>query len=154
MIGGAAGAVPVLVGWSAVTDRLDWAPIVLFAVIFYWTPPHFWALAIQYKRRLRRRRRARCCRRWPACATTASRILVYTLRAVGADRAVQPGRAAWAHLYLVSAHRARRGVHLAWPLQLLRGRHSAPPAMRLFAYSITYITLLFGAMAVDQLLRT
>src|SRR3954454_16947211 len=49
VIGGAAGAVPVLVGWTAVTDRLAWAPIVLFAVIFYWTPPHFWALAIRYR---------------------------------------------------------------------------------------------------------
>ncbi len=49
VIGGAAGAVPVLVGWSAVTDRLDWAPVVLFAVIFIWTPPHFWALAIKYR---------------------------------------------------------------------------------------------------------
>ena len=57
VIGGAAGAVPVLVGWTAVTDRLAWAPIVLFAVIFYWTPPHFWALAIRYGR-LRRGRRA------------------------------------------------------------------------------------------------
>jgi len=49
VIGGAAGAVPVLVGWTAVLNRLDWAPIVLFAIIFYWTPPHFWALAIKYK---------------------------------------------------------------------------------------------------------
>src|SRR4051812_7510963 len=49
VIGGAAGAVPVLVGWSSVTGRLDWAPIVLFAIIFYWTPPHFWALAIKYR---------------------------------------------------------------------------------------------------------
>ena len=49
VIGGAAGAVPVLVGWAAVTDRLDWAPLVLFAIIFYWTPPHFWALAIRYR---------------------------------------------------------------------------------------------------------
>ena len=55
VIGGAAGAVPVLVGWTAVTNSLDltvgrnWAPIVLFAIIFYWTPPHFWALAIKYK---------------------------------------------------------------------------------------------------------
>src|SRR5690606_35544080 len=48
VIGGAAGAVPVLVGWSAVTGGLDWAPVVLFAIIFYWTPPHFWALAIRY----------------------------------------------------------------------------------------------------------
>ena len=49
VIGGAAGAVPVLVGWSAVTNSLGWAPIVLFLVIFYWTPPHFWALAIRYR---------------------------------------------------------------------------------------------------------
>ena len=49
VIGGAAGAVPVLVGWSAVTNELDWPPVVLFAIIFYWTPPHFWALAIRYK---------------------------------------------------------------------------------------------------------
>ena len=49
VIGGAAGAVPVLVGWAAVTGSLGWAPLVLFAVIFYWTPPHFWALAIKYR---------------------------------------------------------------------------------------------------------
>ena len=49
VIGGAAGAAPVLIGWSAVTNSLDWPPVVLFAVIFYWTPPHFWALAIKYK---------------------------------------------------------------------------------------------------------
>src|SRR5829696_4569779 len=49
VIGGAAGAVPVLIGWTAVTNSLSWAPIVLFAVIFLWTPPHFWALAIKYR---------------------------------------------------------------------------------------------------------
>ena len=49
VIGGAAGAVPVLVGWAAVTDSLGWAPVVLFAVIFVWTPPHFWALAVRYR---------------------------------------------------------------------------------------------------------
>ena len=49
VIGGAAGAVPVLVGWAAVTDSLSWAPVVLFAIIFIWTPPHFWALAVRYK---------------------------------------------------------------------------------------------------------
>ena len=48
VIGGAAGAVPVLVGWAAVTDSLAWTPIILFAAIFCWTPPHFWALAIRY----------------------------------------------------------------------------------------------------------
>ena len=49
VIGGAAGAVPVLVGWAAVTDSLSWTPVVLFAIIFVWTPPHFWALAVKYK---------------------------------------------------------------------------------------------------------
>src|SRR5881227_3741625 len=49
VIGGAAGAVPVLVGWSAVTGSLGLAPLVLFSIIFYWTPPHFWALAIRYR---------------------------------------------------------------------------------------------------------
>src|SRR3984957_2385992 len=49
VIGGAAGAVPVLVGWAAVTDSLSWAPVVLFAIIFIWTPPHFWSLAVKYK---------------------------------------------------------------------------------------------------------
>ena len=48
VIGGAAGAVPVLVGWAAVTDSLTWSPVILFALIFFWTPPHFWALAIRY----------------------------------------------------------------------------------------------------------
>ena len=49
VIGGAAGAVPTLIGWSSVTGTLDWAPVLLFAIIFYWTPPHFWALAIRYR---------------------------------------------------------------------------------------------------------
>lgn len=49
VIGGAAGAVPVLVGWAAVTDSLGWAPWLMFALIFLWTPPHFWALAMKYK---------------------------------------------------------------------------------------------------------
>ena len=49
VIGGAAGAVPVLIGWSSVTNSIDWPPIIFFLVIFLWTPPHFWALAIRYK---------------------------------------------------------------------------------------------------------
>src|SRR5450756_1717265 len=47
--GGAAGCMPVLIGWSAVTGRLAWAPVVLFLIVFLWTPPHFWALAMQFK---------------------------------------------------------------------------------------------------------
>ncbi len=73
VIGGAAGAVPVLIGWSAVTNSLGWAPIVLFAVIFVWTPPHFWALAIKYKDDYSAASTCRCSRRWPASPRSPAR---------------------------------------------------------------------------------
>jgi len=150
VIGGAAGAVPVLVGWTAVTDRLDWAPIVLFAVIFYWTPPHFWALAIKYRDDYA----AADVPMLPAVAslrTTASRIVMYTVVLWALTVLFSPV-AGMGHLYLLSAL-VLGAVFMGLALQLLRTATPAA-AMRLFAYSITYITLLFGAMAVDQLLRS
>jgi protoheme IX farnesyltransferase len=149
VIGGAAGAVPVLIGWTAVTGHLAWAPIVLFAVIFYWTPPHFWALAIRYKDDYA----AADVPMLPTVAsfhTTAVRILIYTLLlwvltllfdAVG-------------HLgviYLGSAV-VLGGVFTYLAVEVLR-TESPKQAMRLFSYSITYVTLLFGAMVVDVLVR-
>ena len=150
VIGGAAGAVPVLVGWSAVTDRLDWAPLVLFAVIFYWTPPHFWALAIKYRDDYA----AADVPMLPAVAslrTTASRIVAYTVVLWALTVLFSPV-AGMGDLYLASAV-VLGAVFMVRALQLLRNATPAA-AMRLFAYSITYITLLFGAMAVDQLLRS
>jgi protoheme IX farnesyltransferase len=150
VIGGAAGAVPVLVGWSAVTNRLDWAPIVLFAVIFYWTPPHFWALAIKYRDDYT----AANVPMLPSVAslrTTAMRILGYTLVLWALTVLFSPV-AGMGHLYLLSAI-VLGAVFTGLALQLLRNATPAA-AMRLFAYSITYITLLFGAIAVDQLLRS
>ena len=150
VIGGAAGAVPVLVGWSAVTNRLDWAPIVLFAVIFYWTPPHFWALAIKYRDDYA----AADVPMLPAVAslrTTASRILGYTLLLWALTLVFSPV-AGMGHLYLLSAI-VLGAVFTGLALQLVRNATPAA-AMRLFTYSITYITLLFGAIAVDQLLRS
>ena len=150
VIGGAAGAVPVLVGWAAVTDRLDWAPIVLFAVIFYWTPPHFWALAIKYKDDYA----AADVPMLPAVAslrTTAVRIFCYTLLLWVLTVVFSPV-AGMGHLYLLSAI-VLGGVFTGLSVQLIR-RTTPAAAMRLFAYSITYITLLFGAMALDQLLRS
>jgi protoheme IX farnesyltransferase len=150
VIGGAAGAVPVLVGWAAVTDRLDWAPIVLFAVIFYWTPPHFWALAIKYRDDYARADVPML----PSVAslrTTASRILVYTLLLWGLTLLFTPV-AGMGDLYLVSAL-VLGGVFTAMAVQLRRNATPAA-AMRLFGYSITYITLLFAAIAADQLLRS
>jgi protoheme IX farnesyltransferase len=150
VIGGAAGAVPVLVGWTAVTDRLDWAPLVLFAVIFYWTPPHFWALAIRYRDDYA----AADVPMLPVVAsarTTATRILLYTLLLWGLTLLFAPV-AGMGALYLGSAI-VLGGVFTVFALNLLR-TCTPQAAIRLFSWSITYVTLLFGAIALDQLLRT
>jgi protoheme IX farnesyltransferase len=150
VIGGAAGAVPVLVGWSAVTGSLSWAPLVLFAVIFYWTPPHFWALAIRYRDdysaahvpMLPSVREAR---------SVAVRILGYTVVLWALTILFSPV-AGMGPIYLWSA--VVLGAVFVWfGLRLLQDS-SPKVAMRLFGWSITYITLLFGAMAVDQLVRS
>lgn len=149
VIGGAAGAVPVLVGWSSVTGGLGWAPIVLFAVIFVWTPPHFWALAIRYRDDYR----AADVPMLPAVASTratAVRIVAYTAVLWALSLVFSPV-AGMGDVYLVSAI-VLGGAYLAMALRLLRDP-SAKLAMRLFSWSITYVTLLFGAMALDQLLR-
>jgi heme o synthase len=149
VIGGAAGAVPVLVGWAAVTDRLGWAPVVLFAVIVIWTPPHFWALAIRYREDYA----AAHVPMLPVVATlgrTARQILSYTVVLV----AVTVLFAAVGHmgpLYLAGAL-VLGAFFIAFALRL---RHEQTPraAMALFRYSITYLTLLFVAMAGDVLVR-
>ena len=145
VIGGAAGAVPVLVGWAAVTDSLSWTPVVLFAIIFVWTPPHFWALAVKYKDDYQ----AASVPMLPAVATfkrTAREILFYSVVLV----AVSLLLAAVAKLgiiYVVSA--SVLGVFfLVLALRLWR-RATPKAAMQLFSYSITYLTLLFVLMAVD-----
>jgi heme o synthase len=149
VIGGAAGAVPVLVGWAAVTDRLGWAPLVLFAVIVIWTPPHFWALAIRYRDDYA----AAGVPMLPVVATlrrTARQILVYTLLLV----ALTVLFAVVGHmgaLYLTGAI-VLGAVFVALALRL-RHQPTDRAAMTLFRYSITYLSLLFVAMAGDVLLR-
>jgi heme o synthase len=149
VIGGAAGAVPVLVGWAAVRDSLGVAPLVLFAIIFVWTPPHFWALAIRYRDDYRRAD-------VPMMPTvvgftrTARQIVLYTVLLWAMSLVFYPV-ARMGDLYLAAA--AVLGAVFLWQaVQLLRD--STPErAMRLFGYSISYLTLLFAAMAADQLLR-
>jgi protoheme IX farnesyltransferase len=149
VIGGAAGAVPVLVGWAAVTDRLGWAPLVLFAVIVIWTPPHFWALAIRYREDYE----AAHVPMLPVVATlrrTAQQILVYTVLLV----AVTVLFAAVGHmgaLYLVGAL-VLGALFIVFALRLRR-EPTERAAMALFRYSITYLSLLFVAMAGDVLIR-
>jgi protoheme IX farnesyltransferase len=149
VIGGAAGAVPVLVGWSAVTGSLGWAPVLLFAVIFYWTPPHFWALAIRYRDDYS----AASVPMLPSvreAKVVATRILLYTLLLWALTIAFAPV-AEMGGIYLASAI-VLGGVYTVLAARL-RTDASPKQAMRLFGYSITYITLLFGAMAVDTLVR-
>lgn len=150
VIGGAAGAVPVLVGWSAVTGRLGLAPLVLFAVIFLWTPPHFWALAIRYREDYA----AAEVPMLPAVASmahTSRRIVRYTV-ALLACSLLFAWAAGMGAVYTVSAV-ALGAVFLFHAVRLaLEG--TPERAMRLFGWSISYVTLLFTAMAVDQLLRS
>ena len=149
VIGGAAGAVPVLIGWTSVTNSLSWAPIVLFAVMFYWTPPHFWALAVKYKDDYA----AADVPMLPAVVSiekTAVRILLYTLLLWGLTLVFGPV-ADMGALYTVSA--LVLGGVFAWLAVKLIQEPTAKRAMKVFTYSITYITLLFGAMAVDVLVR-
>ena len=153
VIGGAAGAVPVLVGWSAVTGSLGMAPLVLFGIIFVWTPPHFWALAIKYREDYA----AADVPMLPAVASfsrTARQILVYTvLLWIASLVFADVGRMGL--IYVVAAV-VLGGVFLAGSVQLARQRTpdaSNRWAMRLFSYSISYVTLLFGSMALDQLVK-
>jgi len=150
VIGGAAGAVPVLVGWSAVTDELAWPPIVLFMVVFYWTPPHFWALAIRYRDDYQ----AAEIPMLPAVESlkvVTTKILAYTIVLWAFSLLFAPV-AGMGWIYIASAV-LLGGVFTWFALRVMR-QPDPVQAMRLFGWSITYLMLLFGAMAVDQIVRT
>ncbi len=150
VIGGAAGAVPVLIGWTAVTNALDWPPVVLFAVIFYWTPPHFWALAIRYRDDYARAHVPML----PVVAslrTTAQRIVIYTLLLWALTLLFAPV-AGMGDIYIAAA--LVLGAVFTWLAMRLLRDSSPQAAMRVFTWSITYITLLFAAIALDQLVRS
>jgi protoheme IX farnesyltransferase len=149
VIGGAAGAMPVLIGWSAVTNSIDWAPVVLFGVMFYWTPPHFWALAIKYREDYS----AADIPMLPSVVSireTAVRMMYYTVVLIVLSVAFSPV-ADMGLIYLISAI-VLGLIFLVLTYHVLRDQDTRS-AMRWFGYSITYITLLFGAMVVDQLVR-
>ncbi len=149
VIGGAAGAAPVLIGWSAVTNSLGWAPVVLFGVMFYWTPPHFWALAIKYRDDYA----SVDVPMLPSVVSlhkTASRIVIYTVILWALTLVFSPV-AGMGNVYLGAAL-VLGGVFTAMTVKLYRNP-SNQLAMKVFTYSISYITLLFGAMAIDQFVR-
>ena len=147
VIGGAAGAVPALVGWAAVTGSVGLAAWVLFAIVFVWTPPHFWALAMRYSGDYR----AAGIPMLPVVrgpAETRKQILLYSLVLFGTSLLLVPAGSMGA-IYAVAA--VVLGGWFVW--RALRLWHGGSPAdsMRLFRTSIVYLALLFAAVAVDAL---
>ena len=152
VIGGAAGALPPVIGWAAVTGDLTLVPILLFALVFYWTPPHFWALAL----RIGPDYAAAGVPMLPVTAgapETARQIWLYTILLVTMSLIL------WAVAGMGSVYLAVAiifgGIFLmrAWRLRsevlgegLLRG------ASRLYRFSITYLTVIFAAIAIDAVL--
>jgi heme o synthase len=147
VIGGAAGAVPVLVGWAAVTGRVEVPALMLFAIIFIWTPPHFWALALRFADDYQEAGVPML----PVVAgvrATRRQILLYSLVLVATTLAFAPiGR--MGAIYLVAA--AALGAVFVWRAAALWRSGTMRAAMGLFKFSIVYLALLFASMALDAL---
>lgn len=145
VIGGAAGAVPPLVGWAAVTGELALAPLVIFAIIFYWTPPHFWALALRYSDDYANAGVPMLpVVRGPQ--ETGRQIFWYSVVLLAVSLLLSPA-AGLGSLYLLSA--VVLGSAFILYAVKLQSDPSPEMAMKLFRYSITYLVLLFVAMALD-----
>jgi protoheme IX farnesyltransferase len=152
--GGAAGCFPALIGWTAVTDRLAWPPVVLFLVVFFWTPPHFWALAIRY-------REDYAAAEVPMLPVTAGgravarQIVAYSYVMVATSLLLWPvADTGW--FYPVVAAVLGGAFLVESHLLLRRSAESddvvALKPMRLFHWSNMYLSLLFVAVALDPLL--
>ena len=151
VIGGAAGAVPVLVGWAAVTGSLAAPAWVLFAIVFFWTPPHFWALSLKYFDDYK----AAGIPMLPVAKgipTAVRQIVIYSFVVVATTFVLPFVTDEVGVVYVVTA--AVLGVlFIGQAIRLARDTTPAQ-AIRLFTYSNTYLALLFAAVAVDTLLRT
>ncbi|HJM34911.1 MAG TPA: heme o synthase [Acidimicrobiales bacterium] len=145
VIGGAAGAVPVLVGWAAVTNSLSWSPLILFLIIFFWTPPHTWALMIKYRDDYSNAS-VPMLPSVESLAVVANQIILYTIVQV-ALTIVFAFVADMGIFYLVSA--IVLGAAFGALALTVKRDLSERSAMRLFSFSIVYITLLFGAITLD-----
>jgi protoheme IX farnesyltransferase len=151
VIGGAAGAAPALIGWAAVTNSLGWAPWIMFAIVFLWTPPHFWALAIRYRDDYA----SASVPMLPSVVghwKTTQQIVLYSILVFVATMVLWPV-AGLGWIYGVSA--IVIGVWFVYgAVDLLQETDPAAidkKAIRYFAFSITHLTVVFGAMAIDRL---
>lgn len=149
VIGGAAGAMPVLVGWAAVTNSLGWAPVVLFVVIFLWTPPHFWALAIRHADDYK----AAGVPMMPVVVSLERTVRSMTIYAVLLTLStlilVPVADLGW--IYGITA--LVFGVAFVIGSIRLGSDPSPKRSMRLFTFSITYVTAVFVALTVDVLVQ-
>jgi protoheme IX farnesyltransferase len=145
VIGGAAGAVPPLVGWAAATGSLSWTALYLFAIVFYWTPPHFWALSLLMKDEYAKVGvpMMPVVRGEPE---TRRQIVLYSLLLYAITQL--PFCAGGFGVPYLVASVALGGLFIAFAIQLYR-RADRPAALRLYLYSLLYLALLFGAMVVD-----
>jgi protoheme IX farnesyltransferase len=146
VIGGAAGALPPVIGWVAVRGSIDLLPIWLFVIVFYWTPPHFWALSLLIKRQYERARVPML----PIVRgddETRRQILWYSLLLVALTAVIVPF-GLMGPLYLVLA--LGLGGQFVYYALRLRSEQSSGAARRLYRYSIYYLALLFAAMVVDR----
>lgn len=147
VIGGAAGAVPTLVGWAAVTNTVGWPAIWLFVIIFLWTPPHFWALAIRHSDEYR----AANVPMLPSVVSiekTIRTMVVYTVILTLISFVMIPV----ANLgFIYGATASVSGAGFIVGTAMLSRRPTQAWSMRVFSFSITYVTLLFGALMVDVL---
>ncbi|MFF3495240.1 heme o synthase [Streptomyces sp. NPDC002795] len=153
--GGIAGCLPVLIGWSSVTNSMSWAPVILFGVMFFWTPPHYWPLSMKVKDDYVRAGVPML----PVLASNkvvAKQIVAYSWVMVAVSLLLQPlGYTGW--FYTAVALLA--GGFWLWEAHGLQSRAKAEVSgaklkeMRLFHWSITYVSLVFVAIAVDPFLR-
>ena len=147
VIGGAAGAFPPLVGWASMTGAIDLTAVYLFLIIFYWTPPHFWALALLKQRDYGRagipmaplvwgERQTMLQMLWYNVILIALTLLPVTFGAFGV-------------IYLIAAV-VLGGILLVGVLRILRSREWTRPAWQVYKFSLLYLALLFVAMVVDR----
>lgn len=150
VIGGAAGAMPPVLGWTAMTGSLAPEPLTLFLIIFLWTPPHFWSLAC-YRRDDYARAGLPMLPVTHGLALTCEQILLYTVMLAAASLIpVSLGMSGGVYLGAVALLDV---IYLGYAAALCR-RYSDALARRCFRYSIVYLTLLFAALFADRLLLT
>jgi heme o synthase len=150
--GGAAGCMPVLIGWSAVTGSLAWPAVVLFAVVFFWTPPHFWALAIRYREDYARANVPML----PVVASpmrVATEIVVYAWVTVAVSLVLWPLATGWVYGVLATLAGVAFAIAAHRLLAHTRKGANAKAAMQLFHMSNSYLAFVFVAVAVDTFLR-